>query len=140
MSEKWNGETCPVCFEGTLHQRSKQTQFHYRGHTLDYEQEGAWCDACEEGILSGKEAEVSEPILDEFMAQVEKEEARELARIRKKLGLSQKEAAKIAGGGHNAFSRYERGEAKPVAAVMNLFRLLDLHPHLLEELKKQDVA
>ena len=140
MSEKWNGETCPVCFEGTLHQRSKQAQFHYRGHTLDYEQEGAWCDACEEGILSGKEAEASEPILDEFMARVEKEEARELARIRKKLGLSQKEAAKIAGGGHNAFSRYERGEAKPVAAVMNLFRLLDLHPHLLEELKKQDVA
>jgi hypothetical protein len=32
----------------------------------------------------------------------------ELARIRKKLGLTQKEAAMIAGGGHNAFSRYER--------------------------------
>src|SRR5260370_26833630 len=27
------------------------------------------------------------------------------------------------GGGHNAFSRYERGEAAPLPAVVNLFRL-----------------
>jgi len=46
----------------------------------------------------------------------------------------------IAGGGHNAFSRYERGEAKPVAAVVNLFRLLDRHPELLKELKNQKAA
>lgn len=140
MSDKWNGETCPVCFQGTLQHRIKQTQYHYRGHTLEYEQEAAWCDNCGEGIVTGKEAADSEPILDEFMARVEKEEASELARIRKKLGLTQKEAAVIAGGGHNAFSRYERGEAKPVAAVLNLFRLLDLHPDLLQDLKKWNVA
>lgn len=46
----------------------------------------------------------------------------------------------IAGGGHNAFSRYERGEIKPVAAVVNLFRLLDRHPDLLNELKKRKAA
>ena len=45
------------------------------------------------------------------------------------------QAAQLAGGGKNAFSRYERGQAKPVAAVMNLFRLLDRHPELLDELK-----
>jgi len=71
---------------------------------------------------------------------VDKEEASELARIRKELGLTQKEAAMIAGGGHNAFSRYERGEVKPVAAVVNLFRLLDRHPDLLNELKKRKAA
>lgn len=43
-------------------------------------------------------------------------------------------AAKIMGGGHNAFSRYERGAATPVPAVMNLLRLLDRHPELLREL------
>jgi HTH-type transcriptional regulator/antitoxin MqsA len=79
-------------------------------------------------------------LLDEFIARVDKEEASELARIRKKLGLTQKEAAMIAGGGHNAFSRYERGEAKPVAAVVNLFRLLDRHPELLKELKNRKAA
>ena len=79
-------------------------------------------------------------MLDDFIVSVDKEEAAELVRIRKKLGLSQKEAAKIAGGGHNAFSRYERGEAKPLAAVVNLFRLLDRHPELLNELKQQAAA
>jgi len=33
-----------------------------------------------------------------------------------------------------AFSRYERGEAAPLPAVVNLFRLLDKHPELLQEL------
>lgn len=58
-----------------------------------------------------------------------------LARIRKKLKLTQGQAAELTGGGHNAFSRYERGTAKPMAAVVNLFRLLDKHPDLLKELR-----
>jgi hypothetical protein len=43
-------------------------------------------------------------------------------------------AARLTGGGHNAFSRYERGEATPLPAVINLFRLVDKHPELLQEL------
>lgn len=140
MSGNWNGKKCPTCFQGSLEQRVKRTQFEYRGHTLGYDQDGAWCSACGEGIVTGKEAATSESILDDFVASVDREEAAELARIRKKLGLSQKEAAMIAGGGHNAFSRYERGEVKPVAAVVNLFRLLDRHPDLLNELKKRKAA
>ena len=46
----------------------------------------------------------------------------------------QSAAARLTGGGHNAFSRYERGEAAPLPAVVNLFRLLDKHPELLKEL------
>jgi len=140
MSEQWNGKTCPACFQGILEQRAKRTQFEYRGHTLEYDQGGAWCTGCNEGIVNGKEAAAAESILDDFIARVDKEEASELARIRKKLGLTQKEAAMIAGGGHNAFSRYERGDARPVAAVINLFRLLDRHPELLPELKKRKAA
>lgn len=140
MSEKWNGKTCPTCFKGILEQRLNRAKFEYHGRILEYDQDGAWCNNCGEGIVAGKEAAVSESLLDEFIAGVDREEAAELARIRKKLGLTQKEAAMIAGGGHNAFSRYERGEAKPVAAVVNLFRLLDRHPELLKELKNQKAA
>ncbi|MGZ8218763.1 type II toxin-antitoxin system MqsA family antitoxin [Methylomagnum sp.] len=53
---------------------------------------------------------------------------------------TQAEAAKLAGGGKNAFSRYEHGQAKPVAAVVNLFRLLDRHPELLDELRRGNAA
>ncbi|MHB9117844.1 MAG: type II toxin-antitoxin system MqsA family antitoxin [Burkholderiales bacterium] len=47
----------------------------------------------------------------------------------------QSEAATLVGGSKNAFSRYEKGKAKPVAAVINLFSLLDRHPELLNELR-----
>ena len=135
MSEQWQGKTCPDCFKGTLLHGTKQVEFAYRNRTLTYEQTGAWCDRCGEGVVSGAEAEANERILDEFMATVDREEAAELGRIRKKLKLTQKEAAAITGGGHNAFSRYERGEARPLPAVVNLFRLLDRHPELLKEIR-----
>ena len=61
-------------------------------------------------------------------------QSHEIRRIRRKLGLTQADAARLTGGGHNAFSRYERGEAAPMPAVVNLFRLLDKRPELLKEL------
>lgn len=56
-----------------------------------------------------------------------------LRQARQKLKLSQTEAAFLAGGGHNAFSRYENGGALPVAAVTTLFALLENHPELVPE-------
>lgn len=60
-----------------------------------------------------------------------------LARVRRKLKLTQRQAAQLTGGGHNAFGRYERGEARPMPAVVNLFKVLDRHPELLEEIRQQ---
>ena len=61
-------------------------------------------------------------------------QSRDIRRIRRKLGLSQAAAARLTGGGHNAFSRYERGDTVSLPAVVNLFRLLDKHPELLKDL------
>jgi HTH-type transcriptional regulator / antitoxin MqsA len=69
---------------------------------------------------------------------VDAREAAELVRIRKKLKLTQMHSGVLAGGGKKAFSRYERGHAKPVSAVVNFFRLLDRHPELLGELSSID--
>lgn len=57
-------------------------------------------------------------------------------RIRKRLRLTQREAARILGGGPNAFQKYERGEVEPSKVMGNLLFLLDRHPELLDELKK----
>lgn len=46
--------------------------------------------------------------------------------------------AELTGGGHNAFSRYENRQAAPVAAVVNLFTLLDHHPELVHELRVRE--
>jgi HTH-type transcriptional regulator/antitoxin MqsA len=61
-------------------------------------------------------------------------QSKEIRRIRRKLGLTQVAAARLTGGGHNAFSRYERGEVAPLPAVIKLLRLLDKHPELLKDI------
>lgn len=58
-----------------------------------------------------------------------------LRRQRQGLRLTQTDASVLAGGGHNAFSRYEKGATLPVAAVTTLFGLLERHPELVEEAK-----
>lgn len=47
----------------------------------------------------------------------------------------ERQAAELFGGGVNAFSRYENGKTKPPLALVKLFKLLDRHPGLLEELR-----
>jgi HTH-type transcriptional regulator/antitoxin MqsA len=58
-----------------------------------------------------------------------------IANVRKKLALDQREAAEIFGGGINAFSRYENGKTKPPLALVQLFKVLDRHPELLDEIR-----
>lgn len=50
---------------------------------------------------------------------------------RRKLGLTQKQAGRIFGGGVNAFSRYERGITSPPKSLLALLTILDMHPELL---------
>ena len=63
-----------------------------------------------------------------------------MRRIRKKLGLSQKEAGEIFGGGIRAFSQYERGETRQGKALDKLLRLLNRHTDLLDEIRGKDAA
>lgn len=56
-----------------------------------------------------------------------------LREIRKRLGLKQREAGQIFGGGDSAFSDYERGKRQPHKALLLLLQLLDRHPELLPE-------
>ncbi|MFA6921823.1 MAG: type II toxin-antitoxin system MqsA family antitoxin [Gallionella sp.] len=132
MTNKWNEKPCPLCKEGVLHAGTKTVTQHYKGHSYLSEASGAFCDHCADGFVEYDEAEETAWLA--FRNKVDADDAAELARIRKKLKLTQLEAARLAGGGKNAFSRYERGQAKPVAAVLNLFRLLDKHPDLIKEL------
>lgn len=132
MISKWHGKPCALCAAGTLHDDIKTITQEYKGRIFSSEIRGAFCDHCTEGFLEFDAAEEVKWLA--FRDQVDAEEATELARIRKKLKLTQVQAAQLTGGGKNAFSRYERGNVRPIAAVVNLFRLLDHHPELLKEL------
>jgi HTH-type transcriptional regulator / antitoxin MqsA len=129
------GHLCLNCEQADMVRRKKNAVIEYRGHRATVRELDGWhCPACGEIEFAGKEGERYAQALEKLRIKVDAEEAAELARIRKKLGLSQRRAAEIAGGGVNAFSRYENGKARPVAAVVNLFRLLDKHPELMDEI------
>ena len=111
--------------------------FHITHKALSAEVKGlaGWrCSSCGEIEFEPKSARRYAAAGDALVRQAREMDSAEIRRIRRKLGLSQATAAKLTGGGHNAFSRYERGEATPLPAVVNLFRLLDKHPDLLKEI------
>jgi len=58
----------------------------------------------------------------------------EIREIRKSFSLSQQEAARIFGGGDNAFSKYERGEVSQSLAMDRLLRVARTHPYILKTL------
>ena len=58
-----------------------------------------------------------------------------IRRIRAKLRLSQREAGALFKVGENAFDKYERGLIEPSGPTIQLFKMLDRHPELVDELR-----
>lgn len=126
---------CLNCGQGLLRHAVKDVPYEYKGHATLVPRVSGWhCPHCREVEFSSGEGRRFAEAIKRIASEIDAREAAELARIRKKLKLTQLEAARITGGGPNAFSRYERGKARPLPAVTNLFRLLDRHPELLNEL------
>ena len=127
---------CLNCGQGILRHTVKDVPYEYKGHATLVPKVSGWhCPHCQEVEFSPGEGRRFADAIKRIAGDIDAREAAELARIRKKLKLTQLEAARITGGGPNAFSRYERGKARPLPAVINLFRLLDRHPELLNELE-----
>lgn len=96
------------------------------------------CEACGDGFWDPDtdSADHYAEAGDELVLAARKMIGAEIKRIRRKRHLTQKEAVQLLfGGGHNAFSRYERGELMAPKPLVLLMRLLDRHPHLLADAK-----
>ena len=133
-------KTCPFCGEGVLERKTIKETYTYKDQSIEVDQPGEWCNVCGEGILDGSDLKATEKQIRDFQAQVDGLlPSSEIKRIRKKLKLTQKQAARVFGGGPNAFSRYERGEASPLRSTSNLLQLLDKHPEQLQELSMEEV-
>ena len=127
---------CLNCGQGNLRHAVKDVRYEYKGYANIVPKVAGWhCPRCHEVEFDAGEGKRFAAAIKRIAAEIDAKEAADLARIRKKLKLTQQEAARITGGGPNAFSRYERGKVRPLPAVTNLFRLLDLHPELLNELQ-----
>lgn len=108
----------------------------FRGQTVTIAAVDGWhCPTCGEVEFASKAT------AKHFFAKVQNEqqtiiqsEAERVRQWRKHLGLTQKRAADLFGGGINAFSEYERGKTQPSKSTVLLLKLLDKHPELLKEI------
>ena len=129
---------CPVCGAAELIHDTRDLPYTYKGETtLIAAVTGDFCPACAESILDAAESNRVMREMSAFSKQVNAAivDPSFITTVRKKLDLDQREAAEIFGGGINAFSRYENGKTKPPLALVKLFRLLDRHPDLLDEVR-----
>jgi HTH-type transcriptional regulator/antitoxin MqsA len=109
----------------------------YKGQTTTIPKvSGEYCPACKESLHNVEESEYLNAAMLAFTKEVNSVTVKPefISETRKKLKLDQREAAEIFGGGPNAFSRYENGKTQPPLALVQLFKLLNKHPELLNEL------
>ena len=129
---------CPVCGAARLIHDTRDLPYTYKGETTVIPAVTAdICPACGESITDMAETERVMREIQAFNKQVNAAivDPAFIVSVRKKLALGQREAAEIFGGGVNAFSRYENGKTKPPLALVKLFKLLDRHPDLLNEVR-----
>lgn len=137
MSTKEKTKSCPSC-EGWMRHEFRETEIEYQGYTLKYSQPGWWCDTCDDGILEGEDNEIHDVALHEVMALAKKSPISPLLirAIRETVGVSQREAGRLFGGGPTAFYKYETAKAIPSVGMANLLRLALERPDLFTKPKR----
>jgi len=132
---------CVACGGGPVVRETRTTSFEYKGKSLAYDQPANWCSECGEALLDKSDKDSTDPIIYNFQAKVDgRLTTDDIRRIRTKLGLTQKQAGEVIGGGANAFSRYETGKGYPARGTENFLRTLDKHPECIKELKEEIVV
>ncbi len=124
---------CPICHDGMLMIKAKKLNYASKNSPLEIKQLDVNCSSCGNDIRKYINSKKNRHISRDIYAQINGLlTSAEVRKIRKQLKLTQKDAARLCGGGPNAFSRYERGEATPLRSTSNLLRLLSRHPEEIE--------
>lgn len=129
---------CPICGGADLKHETRDVKYEYKGHSTVVEDiTGDFCDECGEVIYNADMSAKFSTEVAAFHRKVNRMEVDPafIATVRKRLNLDQRQAAEIFGGGANAFSRYETGRVAPPRPLVQLFRVLDKHPEILDEIK-----
>ena len=129
---------CPTCGIGNLVEGVRGVPYIYKGKkTVLKAVKGRFCDnrKCREVVMDKDESARTSKEMLEFNKKVNAQltPIDLLIQVREQFKLTQQQAAKVFGGGPNAFSRYESGKTKPPVALVKLFKVLSKHPDLFEE-------
>ena len=130
----------PTCPEtgSVMYRDVRPMMIKYKGHQVEIQMPGWYCDDSDESIHTGEDLKVSDRALNRLKAEAENLLVPEtVRRIRLRLGLTQKDAGRLIGGGPNAFQKYESGEVLVSHGVTSALLLLERDPSGLTVLKRQ---
>ncbi len=133
-------QPCPEC-GGQMAFEKRANKITYLGHSRTLKTLAWWCGSCGEAILDGDALRVRETAFLELKAAVDGVLGpSEVAKVRETLGLSQRKAGELLGGGPRAFQKYESGKQAVSVPMSLLLRLLANDPKRLRELSGTKVG
>ncbi len=101
----------------------------WKGRQHVFDMPGWYCTLSDESIHTGDDMKISDRALNRLKAEVSGLLVPEaVRRIRKRLGLTQKNAGLVIGGGANAFQKYESGDVLVSHAISSALLLLERDP------------
>lgn len=129
---------CPVCEEAELTKSSYQGQLEHAGQMLEVRHLECWqCPACEADPVFPDQARRNHRRYQDARRRADGLlTSEQITRVLDRLGITQVQAAKIFGGGQNAFSKYVRGEVMQSKGMDRLLRLADIDSKNFERLKE----
>lgn len=134
MSKDARTQPCPEC-GGAMRYEKHDDVLEYKGQKRTIKTLGWWCSQCGEGILTGEALMAHEQAFQELKAEIDQVLGpKEVADVRRTLGLSQRRAGELLGGGPRAFQKYEAGKQAVSVPMSHLLRLLAKDPARLREL------
>src|SRR5215211_4349032 len=127
-------QPCPEC-GGEMRYEKHADILAYKGQTKTIQTLGWWCSKCDEAILTGEPLLAHERAFQKFKAEVDGVlDPASVTRAREALGLSQRKASELLGGGPRAFQKYESGTQAVSVPMSHLLTLLENDPSRLKEL------
>jgi HTH-type transcriptional regulator/antitoxin MqsA len=134
MSKENKTQPCPECGHPMRYEKHDDVLV-YKDRKRTIKTLGWWCTKCDEAILSGEPLVAHERAFQQLKAEVDGVlNPKEIAKIRAGLGLSQRKAGEVLGGGPRAFQKYESGKQAVSVPMSHLLRLLASDPSRLQEL------
>lgn len=131
-------EICPICGEGHLEALVDKTPVEYKNRKAELDSIYSVCDACGCEQANAAQTRHNKRLMIAFKKDVDGNlTGTEFKDIRKRLGITQNEAAAIFGGGSVAFSKYENDDVIPSESMDNLLYVADKLPAVLTILAKR---
>lgn len=134
---KVNVQPCPQCGAEMRYERHAD-EVSYLGSKRTLRTLGWWCSKCGEAILEGVALRAREKAYLALKAEIDGVLGPdEVAEVREALGLSQRKAGELLGGGPRSFQKYESGTQAVSVPMSHLLRLLANDPARLDEIRRE---